>query len=194
MTDKGNKLQQLLTSSTKTVFTTGDIGKIWRYENYNSLIKRIEYFLKTDKLLKIKKGLFAINGREIDNFELANKLRQPSYISFETVLYREGLIFQPTNSITLASKESIRISLHKQKFLYRQLKDEILLQKKGILEKNNCFFASKERALLDILYISPSFSFDNLRNLDFAKIQSLLPIYQRSSLQKIIKKLQKYAG
>jgi len=194
MTDKADRLHQLLTSSSKTVFTTRDLGNIWAYDNYDSLLERIEYFTKTQKLKKLKKGLYAITGININELELANKLRTPSYISFETVLHKEGVIFQWDKRITLASNESIQMEVDKHNIVFRQIKDSILLNKTDIKDENNYFIATKERALLDMLYINSTFHFDNLRGIDFEKIKKLLDIYNRKSLNNIVKKLETYVG
>ncbi|PIR42232.1 hypothetical protein CO058_00830 [candidate division WWE3 bacterium CG_4_9_14_0_2_um_filter_35_11] len=194
MTDQTGKLHQLLTFSSKTVFTTRDLSNIWGYNNYDSLIERIEYFTKTKKLQKIQKGMYAIVGRDIDEFELANKLRSPSYISFETVLHKDGIIFQWNKRITLASNKSIQLALSKYVIIFRQLKDPILLNKNSVENVDNYYIATKERAFLDMLYINPKFQFDNLRGIDFDKVHSLLGIYNRKSLSNIVEKLEKHVG
>jgi len=193
MIDKADRLQQLFTSTSKTAFTTRDLNNIWKYSNYDSLIKRIQYFTKTKKLKKIKKGLYAIEGREINELELANKFRTPSYISFETVLHKEGIIFQWDKRITLAGKVSIQIEADDKNIVFKQIKDSILLNSSGIKEENNYYIATKERALLDMLYLNPSFQFDNLRSVDFDKIKNLLNIYDKKNLINIVSDLKKYA-
>lgn len=193
MTDKTRDIQNLIATTDKTVFNTDDLNKFLQYENYRSLIRRINYLNKTGKIIQLKRGLYSIRGRPINEFELANKIRTPSYISFETVLLREGIIFQWDNRITLAGNESIEYEINGHIILFRQLKQDILLNKNGVEQEENYFIASKERALLDMLYINPSFQFDNLRNIDFEKIDFLLTIYNRKNLVKIVKKLKAHA-
>lgn len=193
MTDQTDKLHQLLTSSSKTIFTTRDLGNIWGYDNYNSLIERIKYFTKTNKLQKVQKGMYTVVGINANEFELANKLRTPSYISFETVLHKEGVIFQWDKRITLASTESIQLEVCGYNIVFRQLKSSILLNMTNINNEDNYYIATKERALLDMLYISPSFQFDNLRGIDFGKIDDLLKIYNQKNLNNIVEKLKEHA-
>jgi predicted transcriptional regulator of viral defense system len=187
-------LLNLLTNSTKTVFTTQDFNKIWQYKNYRSLIQRISYLTKTGKLQRLQRGLYAITNRPVNDLELANKLKTPSYISFETVLYKEGVIFQWDNRITLAGQDSREMQIQERTIVFRKIKDEILLNPTGIIQKGNYAVASKERALLDMLYIAPNFTFDNLRGIDFEIIRGLLNIYSRDSIKKVIRKLEEYAG
>lgn len=184
-------MYDLLVNTSKTVFSTRDVENILRPNSSDSLYRSIDYYTKTSKLIQIKKGFYIIPGRNVNIFELGNKLRTPSYISFESVLAEEGVIFQWDNKITLSSKESINMEVMDTKFVFRQLKDSILLNKKGITEKDNYYIASKERALLDILYINPKFMFDNLDGINFEMCKKLLNVYNRKSLVKIIDKLEK---
>jgi hypothetical protein len=56
-------------------------------------------------------------------FELATKLRKNSYISFETVLKQEWIIFQDYgNTIFLASDNTINKETSENKFKYLKLK------------------------------------------------------------------------
>lgn len=194
MTDSIDKksFTYLLNSTDKTVFSTQDFNKFWQYKNYRSLIRRISYLNKSGKLKKIHRGLYSIVGRKINELELANKVRIPSYLSFETVLYTEGLIFQWDSRITLAAKNSEEIQVGGLGLVFRKLKDPILLNLMGIKKEDNYYVASKERALLDMLYINPKFTFDNLRGVDFAKLKELLPIYGTKSIEKVVKRLEEH--
>jgi hypothetical protein len=191
MNDK-RPFEVLLTTTNKTVFTTQDLQKIWRYSNYRSLITRINYYAKTDKLTKLKLGLYSITGIKINEFELANKLRTPSYVSFETVLHREGIIFQWDSRITLAGKESKTFNINNTAVVFRQIKDNILFNKMGVVPEETYFIATKERAILDTLYTSPNFFFDNLRTVNFDKLLEMANlIYKVKALEKTVKKLSK---
>ena len=193
MTDQTRGMENLIASTNKTVFTTSDFNKAWRYTNYRSLIKRINYLKKSGKIDQIQRGLYSIHNRSINEFELANKLRTPSYISFETVLHRDGIIFQWDKRITLASKESSQFKIDGQNILFRQVKDSILLNKTAINGQDNYYIATKERALLDMLYINSVFQFDNLRSIDFEIIENLIPIYEKKNLFKVVERLKEYA-
>ncbi len=57
---------------------------------------------------------------------------------------------------------------------------QILTNINGIKKEDNYFIATKERAVLDILYVNDNFYFDNLRSLDFKKAKSLISIYKGS--------------
>jgi len=154
---------------------------------------RIQYLNKTNKIVKLKQGLYTFTGRPVNSLEMANKLRTPSYISFETVLQKEGVIFQWDKRITLASNQSTKLTVADTSIVFRKLKTNILLNQQGIIKQNNYFIACKERAILDTLYINSSFTFDNLRGVNFDKLKQFLNIYQTVSLTLVLNKLEQYA-
>jgi len=74
------------------VFNIKDIALIWKENNFNNLKSKIKYYIDKGKLFKIKRGLYA-KTKDYDISEAANKLYFPSYVSFETILLKEGIIF-----------------------------------------------------------------------------------------------------
>ncbi|MBW6441479.1 hypothetical protein K0B04_01040 [Patescibacteria group bacterium] len=193
MTDNARGLIDILNTTSKTVFSTQDFNKLWKYDNYRSLVRRINYLKNSGKIIQLKRGLYAIKGRSVNNMELANKLRTPSYITFETVLFKEGIIFQWDGRITLASKESIKMTVGGVNMIFRQVKSSILFSSQGIVANEKYFIASKERALLDMIYIKKDFVFDNLRDINFEKLRELAFIYDRKETFSIITSLEEYA-
>ncbi|HEC91405.1 MAG TPA: hypothetical protein ENI51_00165 [Candidatus Atribacteria bacterium] len=153
------------------------------------LIKaKINYYVKTGKLYPIRRGIYA-KDKNYDKFELATKIYTPSYISFETVLARAGVIFQFYPQIFVASYLTREITLDNQKYSYRKIKDPILTNRLGLEFKNNYWMASPERAFLDTLYLNKNYYFDNLSPLKKEKIFEILPIYKNKTLEKKVKKI-----
>jgi len=77
------------------------------------------------------------------------------------------------------------------KIRYRKLKDEVLLNKKGIVDKGTYFEASRERAFLDMLYLYPEYYFDNLRSIDWDKCEELVLVYKKKALITSLKEYKK---
>ncbi len=90
--EKGEYLGSILRSD-KTVFSTRDILLLWGESGSNAAKARVNYYARTGKLHRIRKGFYAKDST-YDPFELATKIFTPSYISFETVLSKAGIIFQ----------------------------------------------------------------------------------------------------
>ena len=166
----------------QTVFTFGEIALLFPQISYQNLKRKISYYVKTGKILKLRKGIY---GKEnFHPFELANKIYTPSYISFETVLRKEGIIFQENSAIFVASYLTRRVECAGVEIFYRKIKDEILTNPNGIEKKENYFIASKERAFLDAVFVYKNYYFDNLGKLDWRVVFELLKIYKSKILEK----------
>src|SRR5512142_2058641 len=98
---KGDYLATLLRSP-KSVFTYNDILLLWEEPGSGAARVRLTKYVKSGKLYRIRKGLYA-KDKNYDRLELATRIFTPSYVSFETVLAREGLVFQFYNAIFAAS-------------------------------------------------------------------------------------------
>ncbi len=166
----------------QTVFTLKEISILFPKISYQSLKDKLSYAVETGKLIKLRKGVYAKNN--FNPFELANKIFTPSYISLETVLQKEGIIFQSYETIIVASYLTRRLTIGSIKLSFRKIQDVVLLNHEGIKEVDNYFIASKERAFLDALFLYKNYHFDNLRPLNWESIFQLKKIYQSKILEK----------
>jgi len=175
-----------LYKSNKTVFTAQEVSLIWQENSKDRFKNKIKYYLDKGDLIRLRQGIYAKENYNIQ--EAAAKIYKPSYISFETVLAQAGIIFQYYETIYVASYLSREILLKDgQKIIYHKLKNEVLLNPKGLKRKNNITIASKERAFLDLIYINPNYYFDNLSSIDWKLCFDLIKIYQNKNLIKILK-------
>ena len=101
----------------------------------------------------------------------------------ESILQSEGLIFQADRTITAISYLTREIEIDGRKIFYRKIKNEILLNKEGIIEKDYFFSAIKERAFLDSVFLYKNYHFDNLEPLDWNKVSNLKKIYKSKILE-----------
>jgi len=186
---KGDYLTSILRSN-KTVFTIKDIALLWHESSLNAMRVRLNYYVRNGDLYRIRKNFYA-QSKEYRMLELANRIFTPSYISFETVLAREGLIFQFQTDITIASYLSRTITIEGQTYVYRKVKNLVLMNSDGLFTTDEATIAGKERAFLDTLYSSPSFHFDNLRSLNWQTVFALLPLYQNKRMNKNVESLYK---
>ncbi len=186
---KGDYLTTLLRSS-KTIFTFKDIAILWQDPGSSATRVRISYYVKKGDLIRLRKGLYAKN-MDYNKIELATRIFTPAYVSFETVLVREGLIFQLYQPIFAASYTTRKIVVDKQEYLFKKMKINILTNSIGISVINETSIASKERAFLDTLYVNSNYYFDNLRSLDWKKVNQILPIYENKRMIKKVAQLQK---
>jgi hypothetical protein len=172
---------------TRTVFRLSDIAMLFGEEENEYLSDRLRYYVKTHRLLNLRKGIYA--KPDYNPLELANILYTPSYISLEYVLQQAGIIFQYDSRYTCVSYLSREIEVDGKTYSYRRIKEDIIMDMTGIVRKS-INIATPERAFLDILYLDKDYYFDNLNPLDWLLIARILPAYKSDALEKRVIKLQ----
>jgi predicted transcriptional regulator of viral defense system len=138
------------------------------------------------KLIRIRRGIY-VKNQQYDHQELATQINTPSYISFETVLAQDGLIFQHYETIFIASYLTRVIIIDGQKYSFVRVKPTILTNTIGINHSSGIPTATRERAFLDRLFVSDACHLDHL-TLDWQKIWEILPIYENTRLTKTVEK------
>ena len=157
------------------LFHTNDLALLWGITNKNTLYTTIKRYLQKGILISVHKGFYStIPINQIDPFKLAiGYLHRFTYVSCETVLIREGIIFQKENYLTLISSVSKKFSIVNHSYLVRQLKDSYLYYDRGIDNINGVMMANIERAVADLLYFNTEFYFDNKKKIDWKKVKKI---------------------
>ncbi len=179
-----------LYQSPKTILSNKDLALIWQENNEKNLYAKTAYYVKQKVLIRLTRGVFA-KDKNYNPKELATSIYVPSYISFETVLREAGIIFQHYNTIFVASKWPKTMTINKNTFTFRKLKDTVLFNSTGIVNKDNYSVATTERAFLDMIYLFPNYYFDNLKLIDWKKCESLVKIYNNKELSKRLARYKK---
>ncbi|KKU82774.1 MAG: hypothetical protein UY09_C0005G0006 [Parcubacteria group bacterium GW2011_GWA2_47_8] len=175
--------------SKNTIFTTKDVSLLWEEDDVDFVRKKLYRYMKAGKLYSIRKGIYA-KDTNYERYELATKIFTPSYISFETVLAKAGVVFQFYSQIFVASYLARELIIDDQAYSYRRIKDAILTNRKGIEVADNFFVASPERAFLDVVYLNKDYHFDNLSSMNWNKVDDILPIYGGN--KRMASKVQRY--
>lgn len=171
-----------------TVFSLNDIALLLGEGSANTLKSKISYYVSREKLCAVRKGIYA--KEHYSRLELANKIYTPSYISLETVLQKEAIIFQHYETVFAISYVSREIrSLQIQ---YRKIKNSILFHPMGLVQENGYTIASKERAFLDALYLYASYHVDVVSSMDKEKIFTLIEeVYKVKKMEEQVKRIFK---
>jgi len=131
-------------------------------EREESVNAGIKYWMKNGKIVQLKKGLYMLKERwEKENQKdgyleyIANKLLEPSCLSFEYVLAKYQILSEPVLALTSATTKSSReFSNALGTFRYYTLAPNLF---RGYEAKEENGFpileASKAKALFDFLYI-----------------------------------------
>lgn len=140
-------------------FTTGLLAAD---EKRTKIGLQLSRWVKNGRVIRIHKGLYTLAEpyRKIDPepFTVANALKSPSYVSLQSALSWHGLIpeFVPvTTSVTTARPQVIETPLGS--FEYRHIKPGMFhgYGKIRLSSKQDAFMASAEKAILDLVYLTP---------------------------------------
>ena len=162
-----------LYQSPKTILTNKDLALIWQINDKQNLYTKTAYYVKQKALIRLTRGVFAKN-KDFNPKELATSIYIPSYISFETVLREAGVIFQYYETIFVASKWPKTIEIDKYIITFRKLKDVVLFNSTGVINKDNYSMNRTTERAFDMIYLFPNYYFDNLRPINWENVMKLL--------------------
>jgi len=138
------------------IFSVDDFTKL-----FNVSSQRASNFLTRNSrqnfsFVKIKRGLYFALANSPIKFEIANKIYQPSYISFETALSFYNIIPETVYTITSATTKTPKdLAVQDTRYKYFKLKKELFFgYKPAVIQQRIVLMADQEKALLDYLYLS----------------------------------------
>jgi hypothetical protein len=184
---KGHYLTTILRSP-KTVFTYNDIAMLWGEPGSQAARVRLNYYVNQGNLYRIRRGLYS-KDKNYNRLELATRIFTPSYVSFETILSKEGVNFQFYSQIFIASYLSREITIDDHIYSFRKIRNSLLMNTIGVELKEESSLAIKERAFLDMLYLNTDYHFDNLDGVDWEKVFEILSIYRNKRMGKKVKEI-----
>jgi predicted transcriptional regulator of viral defense system len=124
--------------------------------------RQLSRWVKSGKLIQLRRGLYALSEphQKIPPhpFFVANRLKRASYISLQSALEHHGLIpeYVPSiTSVTTGRPETFSTPLGT--FIFKHIKKELFFgyQNVEMGSGQSAFLARPEKALLDLLYLTP---------------------------------------
>lgn len=179
-----------------------------QYVNYSNPIAKINRDVIQGKLFPLVKGIYETNPNT-NGSRLAQFIYGPSYLSFDYVLYQQGLIPEAVyNTFTCATYNKKKIKTYTNRFgtfIYRDVPKAVFSL--GVLafqdEEYSYQMATAEKALCDKLYtISPVKTIKDLERLLFEDLRidedkfnelnkqdilKLAPLYHSTNLKLLAK-------
>ncbi len=195
-----NKLNWAIVSETIqnkriTLFTPGIFFNLFNVSE-NTGKSLLSSYTKRGFFIKIKNGFYITKFFKPNDFEIANKIYRPSYISFETALSYYNILPETVYSITsTTTKASRNYTVLNKSFIYHRIKEELFWGYDTIdINGQTIWMADKEKALLDYLYfviMKKKTNNDrlNIKNISVTKIKKYLKKYNNPLLNAEIKKL-----
>ena len=159
----------------ENIFHTDDLAKIWKIENKNTLNMTLKRYVDSGLLYRVYRGLYSLSEPiSFDPLLLgARAINNYCYLSGETVLAQQGIIFQKINYFTFVGTQSKRWKIFNYQYYCRQLKDDFLYNDLGVDKTGKFNIATTERAVADILYFNPDYHFDNQTEINWKKVKEI---------------------
>lgn len=168
----------------KDYYTVKDIERILEM-NIDTLRVQLTRWAKTGILVRVAKGIYAPYGTEIDVLKIANQIYYPSYLSFESVLSRYGILSQIPYTLTFATpKRTKKMILNDTEIEFTKLSDKYYF---GYVFENGINIASPEKALVDCLYLVSKgkrvLNIDELylKNIDKEKLMKISKVFPKNT-------------
>lgn len=157
------------------VFHADDLARIWGINNRNTLLTSLKRYVESGLIYRLYRGLYSIKPvAELDPLLLgAQAINSYCYLTGETILAKQGVIFQQIGYFTFVGKKTKRFKIGNYKYYCRQLKDEFLYNDIGIDKTGKFNLATPERAVADILYFNPRYHFDNPGAIDWTEVNRI---------------------
>lgn len=144
--------EKKLTASGLKFVTSQEVKKLLGIDNANTIHKMLLRWVKYDILMRLKKGLYLLTRVKVEDFEIANKLVEPSYVSLETALNFYGILPQFPYVITSITtrKTNLTRAIGKD-FEYVRFTKELFW---GYEKQGEFVIATPEKAIVDQLYLA----------------------------------------
>lgn len=176
------KILQSLEEKRLKFVTETEFARLFKIENQNTLNKTLQRLNKNGILKRAVKGKYILANADYDDFELANFIVGPSYVSFESALSLYGILSQFTYTVTSVTIKRAKKVFFTKEFEYTHLDRNLFW---GFVKNKNFLIAAPEKAFLDTLYLS----LKGLRKVDLDELDTSM--LDKKILEGYLKKMSK---
>lgn len=189
------KVQEKLIERGISIFSPLEFRRIFNVKK-SAASFFINYHLKSGLFIKLKNGLYALRIRPPSEFEIANRVYTPSYVSLEYAMMYHGIIPESVYTITsVTTKPTREFIINNLSYTFSKIKKNAF---SGYLRKssdgNIVLIATPEKALVDYLYfvdLGKKLVNDRLdvSKLSKSKLIKYAKLFKRNSLVKLVNKI-----
>lgn len=189
-------VQRFIREKSKQIFSPLDLERYFKV-NYDTARKFILRGVNKKIYLKLKRGLYALSETPPNSYLIANRLYEPSYISFDTALSYYGVIPETIYSITSATPRTTRRFVVKGvEYTYQKLRKEFFAGYRAVkYQGETVLLAEPEKALADYLYFvelkkrNLSYERLNLKKIKKSKLTVYVKLFKRPKMNNLIKNI-----
>jgi len=146
--------------------------------NQNTLYKIVTRLIEKNILQTLIDGKYQVTNTIATDFEIANYIYNPSYISLESALSYYGILAQfPYTTTSITTKKSNVYKISSKEYKFSQIKKDFFNEYKMI---DGFLIATAEKAVFDLIYFSIKgvvkidFSDLDLSSVDMKKLKSII--------------------
>ena len=178
-----------------SMFSTEQAGRVLPSGEREQLNVQLSRWLVRGEIARLRRGLYVLQGKVIDEVVLSNYVYQPSYVSLETVLNLTGIMPDISAVVTaVTTLKPQRFETPQGIFVYSKIARELYFGYQLVVDNNSGLtyrIASPEKALFDYVYVRRIRDLSDTRIswelLNKSKLNELIKIYP-AWVGKVIKK------
>lgn len=141
------------------------VMRLFGLESANTAYKFLQRLERRKVIKRVTTGIYVLASDNIGDFEVANAVISPSYVSLESALSYYGVLSQfPYEISSITTKRSRKFTFGKE-FEYTHINKKLYW---GFVKDNKFVIATAEKALLDMLYLVTK----GLRKLDVDELET----------------------
>lgn len=182
-------------SSGKKIFTINDLRKLLHIPNDNTAYQQVQRLLRSGTLNRAGKGLYYLADDKPGEYELANALYPPSYISRESALNYYGILMQSPYIITsVTPRRAQTFEVDRREYAYYHMNS---LYYSDYRKEGDFLIATPEKALVDMLFFvalgKAGISWEELDIHDVSrpKLRALASKIRHPAFQRLFSKVMK---
>lgn len=136
----------------KQIYNFSDFKKIFELKNDNSAYHAIKRLKKDEIISSLTNGKYYLIDNPPNDFQVANNLYFPSYISLESALNYYGILIQvPQMIFSISAKKRKKINWERKEFIYLHISNEYFFD---YIKEKDFLIATPEKALIDTIFFN----------------------------------------
>lgn len=151
------KLKELKSKLEYPIFSSSQIEKLFTGEESSSINVQLSRWEQKGELVRLKRGIYKLAGREVDEMVVAGILYKPSYISLELALHYQGIIPGVVSTVTSVTTITSREFKNQMGvFSYSKIRPKLYFGFNKVQDSKSKMYyqiAEPEKALLDWIYL-----------------------------------------
>lgn len=148
-----DKFIKIFKEKSISLFTYSDLFKIFPFSSESSAKSLLSRLKKSEIVKQLARGKYLFNFafNQLTDFEIANFLYRPSYVSLESALSFYELIDQfPYETTSVCLQKTKTFSVGTKKYSYNHLDSSLF---KDYIKQDNYLIATPIKALFDFIYL-----------------------------------------